>query len=102
MRVLAVLAITAALYGCASTYGSPITVSQIDSLVVGETTIENAVEIFGKPVTETENSDGTKVVSWGYAKSSLGSPLESQGLSIVFDREGKLSSFSKSNYSSAL
>lgn len=92
------LAFVLILAGCASTYGKPITQSQLDMLVVGKTTVRESVEIFGKPVTDTINSDGTRVLGWGYAKSTFGSPMESQGISIVFDRHGKMASFSRSSY----
>lgn len=97
-KMLAVLMVALFLHGCATTHGSPITQDKMEMLITGETTIDQAVQIFGKPVVNSVNSDGTTIMSWGYAKSTLTEPLETQGLSVVFDANGKVSSFSRSDY----
>ena len=97
-KSVAALVMAMSLYGCASTYGTPITQENLDRLVVGKTTIQEAVKMFGTPMGDTKNPDGTLVLGWGYSRAALGSPTVAKGLSIVFDKEGKVVRFNSADH----
>lgn len=93
MRILIAAVSLALLAGC-STYGKPVTQAQLDDIKQGTTTKEDLIGSFGPPLMVTKNSDGTQIMSWGYAKVGFaGSSYKNQGLSVVLDASGKVSSF---------
>ena len=64
--LVASIVLTAVLSGCASS-GKEITQEQVDRIVQGQTTQDQLISIFGKPMAEQYNSDGSRVLTWGYA-----------------------------------
>lgn len=95
-KLIAVTALFAVLAGCASS-GHKITQGQIDQIVQGQTTQDDLIAIFGPPMGEQYNSDGTRVLTWAYAYVGFaGVGTEAQGLSVVLGPDGKVSGFSRS------
>ncbi len=93
MHRLLILAAAFVLTAC-STYGKPVTQEQLDKIERGVTTRGDLVSSFGAPLMVTKNSDGTEIMSWGYAKVGFaGSSYKNQGLSVVLDASGKVSSY---------
>ncbi len=81
--------------GCASS-GTKITQGQIDQIVQGQTTRTELLSIFGPPMSEHHNSDGTQILTWGYAYVGFaGAGTETQGLSVILGQDGKVSGFSR-------
>lgn len=96
MKKLTMLLVSAVLSAC-STYGTPITDEQVAQIKQGVTTNEELVSQFGKPLAVGRNSDGTQVMSWGYAKVGFaGSSYENQVLSVILDSSGKVASYTTS------
>ncbi|MHA5669125.1 hypothetical protein ACVSKH_30320, partial [Pseudomonas aeruginosa] len=62
--LVASIVLTAVLSGCASS-GKEITQEQVDRIVQGQTTQDQLISIFGKPMAEQYNSDGSRVLTWG-------------------------------------
>ena len=88
------------LLAACSTYGKPVTQAQLDQIQQGVTTKDDLLSSFGKPLTVTKNSDGTQIMSWGYAKVGFaGSSYSNQALSVVLDSSGKVASFTSSDTS---
>lgn len=88
------------LLAACSTYGKPVTQAQLDQIQQGVTTKDDLLSSFGKPLTVTKNSDGTQIMSWGYAKVGFaGSSYSNQALSVVLDSSGKVVSFTSSDTS---
>lgn len=86
--------IAACLLAACSTYGKPVTQAQLDQIKQGITTKQDLLSSFGKPLVTARNSDGTQVMSWGYAKVGFaGSSYTNQALSVVLDSAGKVVSF---------
>ncbi|WP_046485503.1 hypothetical protein [Pseudomonas veronii] len=91
-KILAVIA--ACVLAACSTYGKPVTQAQLDRIKQGVTTKDDLLGSFGKPLVTARNSDGTQVMSWGYAKVGFaGSSYTNQALSVVLDASGKVVSF---------
>lgn len=88
------------LLAACSTFGKPVTRAQLDQIQQGVTTKDDLLSSFGKPLTVTKNSDGTQIMSWGYAKVGFaGSSYSNQALSVVLDSSGKVVSFTSSDTS---
>lgn len=88
------------LLAACSTFGKPVTQAQLDQIQQGVTTKDDLLRSFGKPLTVTKNSDGTQIMSWGYAKVGFaGSSYSNQALSVVLDSSGKVTSFTSSDTS---
>lgn len=88
------------LLAACSTFGKPVTQAQLDQIQQGVTTKDDLLSSFGKPLTVTKNSDGTQIMSWGYAKVGFaGSSYSNQALSVVLDSSGKVTSFTSSDTS---
>lgn len=82
------------LAACTTHYGEPVTQAQLDQIKQGVTTKDDLLSSFGKPLAVARNSDGTQVMSWGYAKIGFaGSSYSNQALSVVLDSAGKVVSF---------
>src|SRR5690606_606175 len=95
MRIIILLVTVMLISACASR-GRPIPQSNIDQIVQGETTRSELVEMFGPPLSETVNSDGTTVLGWGYAYIGFaGIGTETQGLSVVISPDDKVVSYTK-------
>ena len=91
------------LAGCASTYesGTKIDDALVASLQVGKTTHQGVAGKLGQPFSALRNSDGS--TSYVYAHSTATSngfqvSSQSRSLTLTFGADGKLSSYSESNY----
>jgi len=93
MKKMFIVVLACVLAAC-STYGKPVTQAQLDQIKQGVTTKDDLLSSFGKPLVTARNSDGTQVMSWGYAKVGFaGSSYTNQALSVVLDSSGKVASF---------
>ncbi len=94
-RLLSVLGLAIVLAACA-TSGRKITDAQISSIEHGKTTQSELVASLGQPTSFTQNSDGTKVLGWGYAHVGFaGIGTEVQGFSAVIGADGTVQSFTR-------
>ncbi|WP_145186127.1 hypothetical protein [Pseudomonas sp. URMO17WK12:I11] len=92
--------LAACVLAACTTYGKPVTQAQLDQIKQGVTTKEELLSSFGKPLASTRNSDGTQILSWGYAKVGFaGSSYANQGLSVVLDADGKVVSYTTTEMS---
>lgn len=91
--LVASIVLTAVLSGCASS-GKEITQEQVDRIVQGQTTQDQLISIFGKPMAEQYNSDGSRVLTWGYAYVGFIAGTETQGLSVILGPDGKVTGYS--------
>lgn len=97
--LVASIVLTAVLSGCASS-GKEITQEQVDRIVQGQTTQDQLISIFGKPMAEQYNSDGSRVLTWGYAYVGfMGAGTETQGLSVILGPDGKVTGYSRAGSS---
>ncbi|WP_430317163.1 hypothetical protein [Pseudomonas sp. p1(2021b)] len=86
--------IAACVLSACTTYGKPVTEAQLDAIKQGVTTKEDLLASFGQPLAVTRNSDGTQVMSWGYAHVGFaGSSYKNQALSVILDASGKVVSY---------
>lgn len=89
------------LAACTTQYGNPITDSQLAQIKKGETTKSQLLSALGQPLTTARNSDGTQIMSWGYAKVGFaGSSYRNQGLSVILDENGKVVSYTTTDTAS--
>lgn len=96
MRKAAIALSMVMLAGCA-TVGSRISQSQMDRIVLGQTTREEVLSVFGPPYSETLDVDGNSVLSWSYAHVGFaGIGTEVQGMAVVINPEGKVVRYSRS------
>lgn len=100
VKLFTILFASFLLVACASS-GKPISQSNIDQIVQGETTRSELVSMFGSPMSETVNSDGSVILTWAYAYVGFaGVGTETQGLSVVIGPDGRVVSHTKTGYSS--
>ena len=93
MKKMFIVVLACVLAAC-STYRKPVTQAQLDQIKQGVTTKDDLLSSFGKPLGTARKSDGTQVMSWGYAKVGFaGSSYTNQALSVVLDSSGKVASF---------
>lgn len=85
------------LSGCATQVGQPITEQKTMSLTEGETTKQEAIARFGRPYSTVRKSDGSQVLMWLYANAGLWGAQESQGLTITFDENEVVESYTASS-----
>lgn len=98
MRIFVVLVAALLLTACASS-GRPIEQSDLDQIVNGQTTRSELVGMFGRPMGETVNSDGSVILTWAYAYVGFaGIGTKTQGLSVVLGPDGKVVSHTKTGY----
>lgn len=64
-------ALMLALVGCGTTSGTVITPTQLAKFEKGVTTPSDVILVLGKPNTTVSGSDGTKVMSYVYMKTSV-------------------------------
>lgn len=99
MKNILMLIAACALVACTS-YGKPVTEAQLDAIKQGVTTKEDLLSSFGQPLAVTRNSDGTQVMSWGYAHVGFaGSSYKNQALSVILDASGKVVSYTTTDMS---
>ena len=100
MRVRAILVCLMVIFlsACASS-GQEITQQQIDQIVKGQTTKPELLSLLGRPQSVMSNSDGTEILTWAYAHVGfMGSNVKSTGLSVVIGQDGKVASYSTTQY----
>ncbi|MCO7575353.1 MULTISPECIES: hypothetical protein [Pseudomonas chlororaphis group] len=86
--------IAACIVSACTTYGKPVTDAQLDAIKQGVTTKDDLLASFGQPLATARNSDGTQVMSWGYAHVGFaGSSYKNQALSVILDASGKVVSY---------
>jgi len=110
MRHVLIAALAAAiLVGCA-TSGAKVTEQQIAQLKVGETTWSDMVALLGQPTSSTVTSQGTRMATYSYAQVTTrpetfipfvgvfvgGADIKSNGVSLMFGKDGKLKNYSAS------
>ncbi len=83
-----VLAATILATGCASV-GKDYTKADIDSMQPGVTTFQQVQEKLGKPTSVNYSADGRTAATWVRVSNVMGS-VSSKGVSILFDKEGKM------------
>lgn len=94
-RLLSVIGLVVVLVGCA-TSGRKVTDAQINSIEQGKTTQSELIAALGQPTSFSQNSDGTKVLGWGYAHVGFaGIGTEVQGFSVVIGADGTVQSFTR-------
>lgn len=93
-----IIAIFAAivLVGCVTQHGTPITQEQIAKIKQGETTKPELMMVLGRPISSAQNSDGTEVVTWSYARVAPGS-YENQAITVIVGADGTVTSYTVSN-----
>jgi len=101
MNKISVIAAALLLSACATTGGRPISQQQVEAIKPGQTTRDDLLSAFGKPLVQSKNSDGTEVLGWGYAKVGFaGSSYENQSISVIFGQDGKVVSYTTSQTAS--
>lgn len=101
MRKIVMLVAACALAACATQYGKPVTQEQLDQIKQGVTTKSDLVSSFGSPLTTSRSSDGTQIMSWGYAKVGFaGSSYSNQALTVILDSSGKVISYTTTDTAS--
>lgn len=88
IRFASVVAGIALIAGCASV-GQDFDMAEVDRLQPGVTTLEEAKERLGKPRSISNSADGSYGVTWVRAQALMGS-VSSKGVSILFDKDGKM------------
>lgn len=88
IRFANALVVLALIAGCASV-GQDFDMTEVDRLQPGVTTLEQAKERLGKPHTITNSADGRYGVTWIRSQAVIGS-VSSKGVSILFDKDGKM------------
>ena len=95
-----IIFVAAALLTACATHGRPITQGQIDQIQKGQTTGDELLNNFGKPIVHSKNSDGTEIIGWAYAKVGFaGSSYENRSLTVTLGPDGKVVSFTTSDMS---
>lgn len=67
INLLIVILSTFIITACAHS-GTKIQQHQVEKLIEGKTTLEEAIAIFGKPINQTLMPDGRKSIMWSYLK----------------------------------
>lgn len=94
MKKIITLIAACLMSACATQYGQPVTDAQLDAIKQGVTTKDDLLATFGKPLATARNSDGSQVMSWGYAHVGFaGSSYKNQALSVILDASGKVVSY---------
>lgn len=102
-RGIAALLLATVLAACA-TSGVKFDPSTIDELIVGQSTLQDAIALLGPQMTTAEDANGTKAYGWSYGRASgLSGRVESRAVMLIFGPDGKLQkkSFSASTPASA-
>ena len=108
-KVLCLVVLGIALAACAST-GREIKPEQVAQLKKGETTLDQAVAILGKPTSRTMTSDGTTVLGYVYARAQArpetfipivgafvgGADTYGTSVMLFFDKAGVLQQYTAS------
>jgi hypothetical protein len=88
-RVLVPAVVAMATMGCA-TMGRPIDVAQVETLKVGATTREQAVELLGPPTSMSTSSAGITVLAWSHAHAVAFGGATSTMVMLTFGADGRM------------
>ena len=100
IRLLAILAVSLSLTGCASyrNHGYAPSETTLSNLIVGRDTMDTVAELVGRPVSDSMISENT----WFYVESRFRhlaflapEEIERQVIAISFDRSGRLASIDR-------
>lgn len=108
-KLVCMLGLTMFIAGCASV-GTIVKDDQLKELKRGETTLDNVVSMFGKPVSSVLNSDGTRTISYFYTDNQVrqrtcmpfirsfmgGADTGNNSVTMRFDGNGKLLDYTAS------
>jgi len=72
--------------------------SFINSIEVGETTLNQVRSELGEPLSLTKTANGDSLMNWGYAKVSGFASMESEGIDITFGPEGVVKDYKYQTY----
>lgn len=92
MKFLMVAFLVISLGGCA-TSGHRITDGMIEKIVVGETTIENMRQLFGKPLSQSYGQDSKLSMIWHYMRIEPFGIVKAQNLAVLFDEGDKVEKY---------
>lgn len=99
MRHIVALFASLVLAGCVTQHGTPITQDQIAQIKQGATTKTDLLSLLGRPISSAQNSDGTEVVTWSYARVAPG-VYENQAITVILAADGTVASYTVSNIGS--
>lgn len=89
MAVLLALVLTA----CASS-GTKMDASKLDAISIGETTKPEMIQMFGKPLAQSYDSDGHLALTWYYVHvGAFGTNMQQQSLVALFNDDGTLEKY---------
>ena len=80
--------------GCTSMHGVDVSDEDLTRVKVGETTVEQAVELLGPPTSTTRSSQGLTLVSYARAGYSNG-VMVSRSVMLRFGNDGKLAEITR-------
>jgi hypothetical protein len=89
-RLLITLALFASLSVQAAELGTKFEIANADSFEVSVTTIDEAKEQLGAPVSISTDAEGNQTLWWKYVKVGTFSGRDVRKLSVVFDKDGKM------------
>jgi len=96
MRYIVVLLAALVIAGCVTQHGTPIAQEQISQIKQGVTTKAELLALLGRPISSAQNSDGTEVVTWSYARVAPG-VYENQAITVIVGADGTVTSYTVSN-----
>lgn len=88
LGLVAALAACLTLGGCISS-GTKFDTVDIQTLIPGVTTRDEAIERFGQPMSVSNNHDGTVLLQWMWSE-AIYITAEGRHLAVLFDRNGKM------------
>lgn len=74
----------------AAELGGKFDMAKADTFETGVTTLDDAKEQLGNPVSVSTDADGNQMIWWKYVKVGVFSGRDVRKLAIVFDKEGKM------------
>ncbi|MFG5862748.1 hypothetical protein [Metapseudomonas sp. CR1201] len=95
MRAIPLILAATLLTGCAIA-GKKITEAQMHQVVPGQSDREDLIAIFGRPISETIDSDGNRTLGWSYVNTGfMGIGTEIQSVGIQLGPDGTVSKFTR-------
>lgn len=91
--VAAVTAAAISVAGCASS-GTKIEQASIQKIVVGTTTKDEMLQLFGKPLSQSYGTEGKLSLIWHYVYvGPFGTGMQQQNLAVLFDQKEKVEKY---------
>lgn len=92
-KLIFAAALAVLLPACAST-GMPIDQAAIDQVVIGKTTKDDMMTLFGPPLSQSFDSDGKLMFSWIYVHvGPFGSNMQNESLIALIGKDGTVEKF---------